>query len=161
MDQNIAKLHSLNEHNQRGIEVVEQMQTDIMETMRTMMNQFSKWELSLATQVPSLMSRVTQLEGQVRLQHDYIKGLEWKVEVGEESLLKCAKALELVSSRAYRCGESVVASGSGLREESELEYALTGEEEFRTPPPDLMTLVIEGGVQADQGRSGPWLLSQP
>ena len=44
------------------------------------------------------------------------------------------------------CNDDVVASGSGGRGVSlELEYASEDEEEeFRTLPPDLMTLVIEG-----------------
>jgi len=45
------------------------------------------------------------------------------------------------------CNNDVVktASGSGAREELELEYVSeSSEEEFRTPPPDLMTMVIEG-----------------
>jgi len=52
--------------------------------------------------------------------------------------------------KVCRCNDDVVASGSGVIEESlELEYASEDgegeeEEEFRTPPPDLMTLVIEG-----------------
>ena len=46
--------------------------------------------------------------------------------------------------RACCCNVGVVMSGSGLREESlELEYT-SEDEEFRMPPPDLMTLVLEG-----------------
>ena len=48
--------------------------------------------------------------------------------------------------KVCQCNDDVVTSGSGGREvSSELEYASEDEEEkFRTPPPDLMTLVIEG-----------------
>ena len=48
--------------------------------------------------------------------------------------------------KVCQCNNDVVASGSGTRGvSSELEYASEDEEEeFRTPPPDLMTLVIEG-----------------
>ena len=49
--------------------------------------------------------------------------------------------------KVCRCNDDVVvASGSRTREvSSELEYASEDEEEeFRMPPPDLMTLVIEG-----------------
>ena len=55
-------------------------------------------------------------------------------------------ALELLSEKVCRCNDGVVASGSGTREvSSELEYASEDEEEeFRTPPPDLMTLVFKG-----------------
>ena len=66
------------------------------------------------------------------------------MEEGEETLLKCTKALEMMLVRACQCNDGAVMSGSGIVEESsELEYALE-EEEFRTPPPDLMTLVLEG-----------------
>ena len=56
-------------------------------------------------------------------------------------------ALELLSVKVCWCNDDVVvASGSRRREvSSELEYASEDEEEeFRTLPPDLMTLVIEG-----------------
>ena len=56
-------------------------------------------------------------------------------------------ALELLSVKACHCNNDViVALGSGRREaSSELEYVSEDEEEeFRTPPPDLMTLVIKG-----------------
>ena len=45
-----------------------------------------------------------------------------------------------------QCDDDIVASGSGaIKVLSELEYASEDEEEeFRTPPPDLMTLVIKG-----------------
>ena len=54
--------------------------------------------------------------------------------------------LELLSVKVCRCNDNVVALGSRGREvSSELEYASEDEEEeFRTLPPDLMTLVIEG-----------------
>ena len=46
------------------------------------------------------------------------------------------------------CNDDIIASGSGVAEvSSELEYTSEDgeeEEEFRAPPPDLMTLVIEG-----------------
>ena len=71
------------------------------------------------------------------------------MEEGEETLLKCTKALEMMLVRACCCNEGAIASGSGLREESsELEYA-SEDEEFRTLPPDLMTLVLE--MQETQG----------
>ena len=66
------------------------------------------------------------------------------MEEGKETLLKCTKALEMMLVRAYCCNEETVASGSGVREESpKLEYA-SENEEFNTPPPDLMTFVLEG-----------------
>ena len=66
------------------------------------------------------------------------------MEEGEETLLKCTEALEMMSVRACHCNKGVVVSGSGIREvSSELEYTLE-DEEFRMPPPDLMTLVLEG-----------------
>ena len=66
------------------------------------------------------------------------------MEEGEKTLLKCTEALEIMSVRACHCNEEAVTSGSGVMEESlELEYALE-DEEFRTPPPDLMMLILEG-----------------
>ena len=57
----------------------------------------------------------------------------------------CTKALEMMLVRACQCSDSMVVSGSGIREESlELEYTLE-DEEFRTLPPNLMTLVLGGG----------------
>jgi len=57
-------------------------------------------------------------------------------------------ALELLLVKVCRCNDDIVVSGSGaIEESSELEYASEDgeeEEDFRTPPPDLMTLVIEG-----------------
>ena len=62
----------------------------------------------------------------------------------EETLLKCIKALKMMSVRACQCNKGAIVSGSGIREESlEPEYTLE-DEEFRMPPPDLMTLVLEG-----------------
>ena len=48
--------------------------------------------------------------------------------------------------KVCRCNNDVIASRSrGGEVSSELEYASEDkEEEFRTPPPDLMMLVIEG-----------------
>ena len=66
------------------------------------------------------------------------------MEEGEETLLKCTEALKMMSVRACQCNDGAVASGSGIREESlELEYTLE-DEEFRTLPPDLMSLVLKG-----------------
>ena len=95
-------------------------------------------------QVSALVCRVDQLETQSGEQQHHIQELEQKVEEGEETLLKCAKALKMMLARACQCNEGMVASGSGIREEYlELEYALENEE-FRMPPPDLMMLVLEG-----------------
>ena len=52
--------------------------------------------------------------------------------------------------KVCRCNDDIVASGSrAVKGSSELEYTSEdddeeGEEEFRMPPPDLMTLVIKG-----------------
>jgi len=50
--------------------------------------------------------------------------------------------------RVCHCNKDIVktASGSGTREELELEYVSKSskeEEEYRTPPPDLMMMVIK------------------
>ena len=101
-------------------------------------------EISMMEQVAALVKRVETLEACNGKQCLHISKFKWKVEQGEKTLLKCAETLEMVSSRVCHCNEGVVASGSGLREESlELEYT-SGNEEFRIPPPDLMTLVLEG-----------------
>ena len=52
----------------------------------------------------------------------------------------------LMLSNFCQCNDAVIASGGrGGEASSELEYASEDkEEEFRTPPPDLMMLVIEG-----------------
>ena len=47
--------------------------------------------------------------------------------------------------KVCQCNDDIITSGSGFVEDLELEYASEDEEEeFRTPPPDLMTLVIKG-----------------
>ena len=95
-------------------------------------------------QVAALVYRVDQLEAHCGEQGHRIQEPEWKVEEGEETLLKCTEALKMMSVRACQCNDGAVASGSGIREESlELEYA-SEDEEFRMLPPDLMTLVLEG-----------------
>ena len=101
-------------------------------------------QMGLMEQVAALVCRVDQLEAHGGEQHLCIQELEQKVEEGEETLLKCTEALEMMSVRACHCNKGVVVSGSGIREvSSELEYTLE-DEEFRMPPPDLMTLVLEG-----------------
>ena len=95
-------------------------------------------------QVATLVCRVDKLEAHSREQCLHIQEVKQKVEEGEETLLKCIKALKMMSARACHCNEGAVASGSGIREESlELEYA-SEDEEFRMLSPDLMTLVLEG-----------------
>jgi len=75
--------------------------------------------------------------------------LEGKVEEGEQALSRVVDALELLLANLCRCnGEVIVTESRALVEESlELEYASeeeNKEEEFRTPPLDLMMLVIKG-----------------
>ena len=111
--------------NHQSIEAVEGMQTGIIE------------------HVSALICRVDELEAHSGEQCLYIQELEQKVEEGEETLLKCAEALEMTSVRTCHCNEGMVASGSGLREESsELEYT-SEDEEFRMPSPDPMTSALE------------------
>ena len=86
-------------------------------------------------QVAALVRRVDTLEACNGKQHPHISELEQKVKHGEETLLKCAEALEIMLSRACCCNEGTVASVSGVREESsQLEYT-SEDEEFRTLPP--------------------------
>ena len=125
IDEDLGKLDQCCNHNYQSVEAVEGMQNGIPE------------------QVAALVCRVDQLEAHSGEQHLCILELELKVEEGEETLLRCAKALEMMLVRACRCNEGTIASGSGIREESsELEYT-SEDEEFRIPP-DLMTLVLEG-----------------
>ena len=114
------------DHSCQSIKAVEGMQMGSME------------------QVAALVCRVDELEAHSGEQHLCIQELEQKVEEEEETLLKCTEALKMMLERACHCNEGVIASGSGIVEESsELEYALE-DEEFRIPPLDLMTLVLEG-----------------
>lgn len=90
-----------------------------------------------------LVERVDVLEACDVEKSHRIHDLELEVEQGEESLLRCAEALELLLARLCQCNEGMITLGSGVREESsELEYT-SEDEEFRMPPPDLMTLVLE------------------
>ena len=102
-------------------------------------------QTAMMEQVAVLVKRVDTLEAHNGKQCLHISELKQKVEQGEETLLKCAKASEMILSKACHCNKGVVMSGSGLREES-LELKYTSEDkEFRMPPPELMTLVLEGG----------------
>ena len=125
IDEDLAALDQHCNHSHCSIEAVEGMQMGLIE------------------QVAALACWVDKLEAHSGGQHLPIAELEQKVEEGEETLLKCAEALEMILVRACQYNKGTVASGSGIVEESlELEYAL-GDEEFRTPPLDLMMLVLE------------------
>jgi len=101
-------------------------------------------QTAMMEQVARLVERVDILEAHDVEKSHCICDLKLKVEQGEESFLRCSKALELLSSRLCWRNEGMVALRSGVREESsELEYA-SEDKEFRMPPPDLMTLVLEG-----------------
>ena len=68
------------------------------------------------------------------------------MEEGEQTLSQYVDALKLLSVKVCRCNDNIVVSGSGaIKVSLELEYASEDddEEEFRTLPPDLMTLVIK------------------
>jgi len=100
-------------------------------------------------QMSEFMERLKRLEESCAAKDRQIRILEGKIKEGEQTLSRCIDALELLSVKVCRCNDDVVASGSGaIKESSELEYASEDgegeEEEFRTPPPDLMSLVIEG-----------------
>ena len=100
-------------------------------------------QTAMMEQMSEFLERLKTLEESCATKDERIRVLEGKVEEGEQTLSRCVDALELLSVKVCRCNDDV-ASGSGvIAESSELEYA-SEEEEFRTPPPDLMTLVIEG-----------------
>jgi len=106
-------------------------------------------QTAMMEQMSEFMERLKRLEESCATKDDRIRVLEGKVEEGEQTLSRCVDALELLSVKVCWCNDDVVVSGSGaIEESSDLEYALEDgegeEEEFRTPPPDLMTLVIEG-----------------
>jgi len=106
-------------------------------------------QTAMMEQMSEFMECLKRLEESCAAKDDRIWVLEGKVEEGEQTLSRCVDALELLSVKVCRCNDDVVASGSGaIEESSNLEYASEDgegeEEEFRTPPPDLMTLVIEG-----------------
>ena len=93
------------------------------------------------------LERLKRLEESCTVKDERIWILEGKVKEGEQTLSRVVDALELLSVKACCCNDDVVvALGSGRREvSSELEYTSEDEEEeFRIPPLDLMTLVIEG-----------------
>jgi len=106
-------------------------------------------QTAMMEQMSEFMERLKRLEESCAAKDDRIRVLEGKVEEGEQTLSRCVDALELLSVKVCRCNNDVVISRSGaIEESSDLEYASEDgereEEEFRTPPPDLMTLVIEG-----------------
>jgi len=106
-------------------------------------------QTAMMEQMSEFMERLKRLEESCATKDDRIRVLEGKVEEGEQTLSRCVDALELLSVKVCRCNDDVIASGSGaIKESSDLEYASEDgegeEEEFRTPPPDLMTLVIKG-----------------
>ena len=105
-------------------------------------------QTAIMEQMSEFMECLKRLEESCAAKDERIRILEDKVEEGEQTLSRCVDALELLSVKVCRCNDDVIASGNGaIDESSELEYASEdgeGEEEFRTLPPDLMTLVIEG-----------------
>ena len=110
-------------------------------------------QMAMMEQMSEFMERLKRLEESCAAKDEQIRVLEGKVKEGEQTLSRCVNALKLPSVKVCQCNDDVVASGSGaIEESSELEYASEDgegeeeEEEFRMPPPDLMTLVIEGRI---------------
>ena len=105
-------------------------------------------QMAMMEQMLEFMEHLKRLEESCTTKNEQIHILEDKVEEGEQTLSQYVNTLELLLVKVYWCNDNVVASGSGAIEiSSELEYTSEyreEEEEFRTPPPDLMTLVIEG-----------------
>ena len=133
VDEDLSALNQRCDRSWRSIDAVEGTQTAMMEQML------------------EFMERLKRLEESCTAKDEQIRILEGKIREGEQTLSRCIDALELLLVKVCRCNDDVVASGNGaIEESSELEYASEDgegeeeEEEFRTPPPDLMTLVIEG-----------------
>ena len=106
-------------------------------------------QTALMDQMSEFLECLRRLEESCAAKDERICVLEGKVEEGEQMLSQVVDVLELLSVKVCWCNDDVViALGSGRREVSlELEYASEDEEEeFRMPPPDLMTLVIEGCI---------------
>ena len=106
---------------------------------------------AMMEQMSEFFKHLKMLEESCTAKDERIQVLEGKVEEGKHTLSRVVDTLELLSAKSCWCNEDVVVTESGvvMEESSELEYASEeenkeGEEEFRTPPPDLMTLVIEG-----------------
>ena len=81
IDEDLRALDQCCGHSCYSIEVMEGMQTELME------------------QVAALVHRVEELKTHSGEQHLCIQELEQKVEEGEETLFKCAEALEIMSVR--------------------------------------------------------------
>jgi len=133
VDEDLSTLNQRCDRSRRSIDAVEGTQTAMME------------------QMSEFMECLKRLEESCAVKDERIRILEGKVKEGEQTLSRCVDALELLSVKVCRCNDDVVAAGNrAIEESSELEYASEDgegeeeEEEFRTPPPDLMTLVIEG-----------------
>ena len=100
--------------------------------------------MAMMDQMSEFLEHLKRLEESCAAKDERIRILEGKVEEGEQMLSQAVDALELLPAKVCQCNNGVVALGSG---EVSLELECTSEdeeEEFRTPPPDLMTLVIEG-----------------
>ena len=99
-------------------------------------------------QVSELVQWMLKLEEACTKKDECIHVLEATVEHYEVIIDWYADIIETLQTKVYHCNSDVAktASGSGVREElSELEYVSESseEEEFMTPPPDLMTRVIK------------------
>ena len=100
--------------------------------------------MAMMDQMSEFLERLKRLEESCATKDERIHVLEGKVEEGEQTLSRVVDALEFLSVKVCWCNDVVIALGSGEMS-SELEYPSEDEEEeYRTPPPDLMTLVIEG-----------------
>ena len=101
-------------------------------------------QTAMMDQMLEFLEHLKRLEESCAAKDERIHILEKKVKEGEQTLSQAVDTLELLSVKVCQCNDGVVTSGSGGGEVSlELEYASEDEEEFRTLPPDLMTLVIE------------------
>jgi len=90
-----------------------------------------------------------KLEEACNKKDKHIHVLEIKIEHCKETIDRYANIVKLLQIKVCHCNDNVAktASGSEEREESsELEYASESSEEgeYKMPPPDLMTVVIEG-----------------
>ena len=130
IDKDLVALNSRANCQQKDIGTIENQQTAFTE------------------QILELFQKVSKLEETCTMKDECIHMLEAKVEQGKVTIDWYADIIESLQMKVCRCNNDVVktVSGSGTREESELEYMSESSkegEEYTPPPPDLMTMVIE------------------
>jgi len=106
-------------------------------------------QMAFAEKIMELFQKMFKLEEACAKKDKCIHVLEAKVEHREVTIDQYADIIETLQMKVCCCNDDIVktVSGSGEREESELEYVSESskeEEKYLTPLPDLMTMVIDG-----------------